>query len=369
MTLTKDTFEHMRGRIKVNDVDAIINAPLVDEKELIHTVESNADAVFTWDYSAQRDALSRLYEKAKSSQWNVSTDLDWSTEVDTEKVIRHDSADLGLTRDISMYDGTPLAKWEDKEWLEFGIETRRWMMSNFLHGEQAAMMCGAKIVETAPWYEAKLFAATQVVDEARHAEAFNRYIREKTGGMYQFNWHFRQLVDDTVKDSRWDMTYLGMQLVIESLGLATFGYLREITCEPLLKQILKYVMADEARHVAFGVVSLKEVYSQLTDAEIAERQEFAYEACIRMRDRFLQQEVYERMGVSSKQIAPILLNDPGQAFIRKYLLAKVVPNCAKLGLLDRNNQWLRRKFEEMEIIEFEHLGDTEEEFVEFIHQF
>jgi hypothetical protein len=160
-----------------------------------------------------------------------------------------------------------------------------------------------------------------------------------------------------------------MQIMVEGLGLASMGYMRELTFEPLLKQLLRNVMADEARHISFGVISLKEIYAEMSDSEIMERQEFAYEASVKLGERMLQQEVYEKMGVKTKDIAPFLLNDPAQAWIRKMLAAKIVPNVSKLGLLDRNGAWLRRKFEEMGTIEFENLGDSDEEFTAFIHSY
>ena len=254
--------------------------------------------------------LRKLYEKAKVGQWNATTDLPWDTEVDVEKTVAEDQALLGTGIDASMYIGTPVEKWDDKKWLEFGIESRNWSLSQFLHGEQGALICTAKIVETVPWYDAKLYASTQVVDEARHVEVFARYLDEKLGGEYQINSHLRMLLDDIVNDSRWDMTYLGMQVMVEGLALAAFGFLHQFTNEPLLKQLLRYVMSDEARHVAFGVLSLKEVYDCMTDAEMKDRQEFAFEAAIRMRDRFMQQEVWERMEVKVRDVVPLVLEDP-----------------------------------------------------------
>jgi hypothetical protein len=306
-----------------------------------------------------------LYEKAKTGQWNGETDLPWNTEVDIERTITADQAAIGAGIDPSLYAGTPIAKWGDKEWLEFGIEGRRWMLSQFLHGEQGALICTAKIVETVPWYDAKLYASTQVMDEARHVEVFAKYLNEKLGGMYPVNAHLGLLLDDIITDSRWDMTYLGMQIMVEGLALAAFGYMHELTGEPLLKKLLRYVMSDEARHVAFGVLSLKEVYDGMSDAEMKDRQEFAFEASIRMRDRFLQQEVWERMGVNPRDVVPLVLQDPTRAFFQQLLFAKIVPNCKKLGLLDRNDQWLRRRFEEMDVIQFENHEDTGEEFTKF----
>ena len=220
-------------------------------------------------------------------------------------------------------------------------------------------------METVPWYDAKLYAATQVVDEARHVEVFARYLDEKMGGEYQVNAHLRELLDDIIRDSRWDMTYLGMQIMVEGLALAAFGFLHQLTNEPLLKKLLRYVMSDEARHVAFGVLSLQEVYGEMSDAEIKDRQEFAFEASVRMRDRFLQQEVWDRMGVNVKEIAPITLADPSRQMFQQMLFSKIVPNCKKLGILDRNDAWLRRKFEELGVIQFEDWQDTGEEYLSF----
>ena len=132
-----------------------------------------------------------------------------------------------------------------------------------MHGEQGALLCTAKIVETVPWIDAKYYAATQVMDEARHVEVFAKYLDDKLSGHYPINAHLRLLLDDIIADSRWDMTYLGMQIMVEGLALAAFGFMHQMTTEPLLKQLLRYVMSDEARHVAFGVLSLQEYYAEL----------------------------------------------------------------------------------------------------------
>jgi hypothetical protein len=369
MTVTKDTFGHLKGNVKIYNFDAIVDAPSSDPNEIHHIVQSNIDSIFTWDYSRQREGLKKIYEKAKSSQWDGATALDWSTDVDVEKSVAEDYMNFGTSRDMSVYKGSPVEHWGQSEWLEFGVQSRRWMISQFIHGEQAALMCSAKISMTCPWYDGKLYASTQVMDEARHTEVFSRYASEKLGGVLPFNWHIQSLVDDTISDSRWDMTYLGMQIMVEGLGLASMAYMRELTAEPLLKQLLRNVMSDEARHISFGVLTLREVYSEMTDSEIMERQEFAFEATLKLGERMLQQEVFEKMGVKTKDIAPYLLNDPAQAWIRRMLSAKIVPNVSKLGLLDRNGKWLRRKYEEMGIIEFENIGESEEDFVEFIHKF
>ncbi len=365
MSITENESQEMLGRSELNDIEAILSITNTDVDAIQHIVKDNADAIFTWDYSLSRPALRKLYEKAKVGQWNATTDLPWETVVDEEKQVSMDQAALSSGLTANHYEGTVMAKWGDKEWSAYGIEQRRWSLSQFMHGEQGALICTAKIVETVPWYDAKLYASTQVVDEARHVEVFARYLDEKLGGSYQINAHLRMLLDDIVNDSRWDMTYLGMQIMVEGLALAAFGNMQQMTTEPLLKKLLRYVMSDEARHVAFGVLSLQEVYKEMSDAEIKERQEFAYEASVRMRDRFMSQEVWERMGVNPRDVVPLILRDPTREIFQQMLFAKIVPNCKKLGLLDRNDSWLRRRYEEMGVIQFENAEDTGEEYVKY----
>lgn len=365
MSITGKENQAIIGRDAINDVEAILSVPVTDPNEVAHVVKNNADTIFTWDYTLARPPLRKLYEKAKTGQWNGSTDLPWETAVDIEKTIAADQAVIGNGLDPAWYADTKVALWGDKEWLEFGIQGRKWMLSQFLHGEQGALICTAKITETVPWYDAKLYASTQVVDEARHVEVFARYLDEKLEGGYQINAHLGMLLDDIVSDSRWDFTYLGMQIMVEGLALAAFGFMHQLTGEPLLKKMLRYVMSDEARHVAFGVLSLKEVYDGMTDAEMMDRQEFAYEASIRMRDRFLQQEVWEHMGVDPRTMIPLILNDPTRKMFQQMLFSKIVPNCKKLGLLDRNDKWLRRRYEEMGVIQFEDWDNTGDDYLKF----
>ena len=364
MTLSN---EEIIGRSDVNDLEAILAITNTDRDEVIHAVKDNADAIFTWDYEkGARPALNKLYEKAKVAQWNGETDLPWETEVDQEYVVVANAAANGRDRDAIDLTGTSLEKWGDAEWLQFGIESQNWTLSQFMHGEQGALICTAKIVETVPWIDAKYYASTQVMDEARHVEVFAKYLDDKLSGHYPINAHLRLLLDDIIEDSRWDMTYLGMQIMVEGLALAAFGFMYQLTEEPLLKKLLRYVMSDEARHVAFGVLSLKEYYQELSASEIRERQEFAFEAAVRMRDRFLQQEVWERMGVDTRKMVSLLLEVPKEDMIfQQMLFSKIVPNCKKLGLLDAADGWLRKRFEEIGVIQFEDWADTGEEYLEF----
>ena len=276
MSLDAQTYLTDRERIKgdVNDVEAILALSNGDTGSELSLVESHFDSLFTWDYQkGKRPQLNKLYEKAKSSQWDGEKDLDWSIDVDIEKVVTELSVAApgdAWIRQRGEEEGV-LKNWGDKEWMQLGIEGQTWRLSQFMHGEQGALICTARITETVPWYDAKLFAATQVVDKARHVEVFAKYLDTKLNGFYPINAHLEALLNDIIRDSRWDMTYLGMQVMVEGLALAAFGFLHMLTNEPLLKNLLRYVMADEARHVAFGVLSLKEAYDGMDSKEIRER--------------------------------------------------------------------------------------------------
>ncbi len=370
MTTLDDNKEQLRsnleliGRESIDDLEAVLSLVGQYDVEGFHRVPDNCPAEFTWDYQkGAKPQLDKLYEKAKKAQWNAQTDLDWSIEVDQEKVvIANAEANPAQSQwDEATLAGTVLEKWDDKQFIQFGIENQNWLLSQFMHGEQGALLCTAKIVETVPWIDAKYYAATQVMDEARHVEVFSKYLDEKLSGHYPMNAHLGLLLDDIVSDSRWDMTYLGMQIMVEGLALAAFGFIHSMTTEPLLKKLLRYVMADEARHVAFGVLSLQEYYKELNAAELRERQEFAFEAAIRMKDRMAMQEVWERMEVPTADVVKVMSAATERDDFQILLFSKIVPNLKKLGLLDAADGWLRTKFTEMGAIAFEHLTDSTED--------
>ena len=328
------------------------------------TIEDHADRIFTWRYDRERDQLVTLYNKAMASQWNSVTELDWATEVDAEKEANHDHPTVQLARVVATKPGSPLKNWSDKEYRALALELQKANLSQFMHGEQGAMMVAAKIVETVPWIDAKYYASTQTMDEARHTEVFAKYLHTKLGEAYPMSPFLEDQITVLLEDSRWDIAYLGMQIIIESLALAAFGDLLRTTNEPLLKKLLRYVMSDEARHVAFGILSLGEYYQELTDHELKDRQEFMVENTLRSRSRASTPEVWERMGVKYDEVLPLFIEaiqesgtSPIGSFQRGFF-AKLVPNTRKLGLLDRNNGYLRDAWGQAGLMEFEFAEDT-----------
>jgi hypothetical protein len=332
--------------------------------DAVRIVHDHADRIFTWRYERERPKLVTLYNKAATSQWSGDADLDWSVDVDVERVANHATPALAMVRHAATLPGSPLASWGDAEFRRLGVEMFTANLSQFMHGEQGAMMTAAKLVETVPWIDAKFFAATQAMDEARHTEVFARYLDTKVGDAYPMGPYLQEQIFGLLEDSRWDIAYLGMQVIIESLALAAFGDMLRRTEEPLLRTLLRYVLSDEARHVAFGVISLSELYADMSEPELKERQEFLADNTLRSRIRAGTPEIWERMGVDAGGVLPYLrqaahtMKAPPSASFQRGFFSKLVPNVRKLGLLDANHGYLRRLWGEAGLLEFEHADDT-----------
>jgi len=299
---------------------------------------------YNWQYDAGREKLMRLYENAKRDQWNATTRLDWSLDVDPHGELVPDMA-IGIF-------GTPMwDKLTPAEILRLRHEAITWQLCQFLHGEQGALLVTSQIVDTVPWYEAKQYGATQVMDEARHVEVYRRFVQEKLQHEYPINPQLKALLDMILSDSRWDIKFLGMQIMVEGLALAAFGTMRDTTNSALLRDLTAAVMEDESRHVAFGVLSLREFCHAMTEKERAEREDFVYEAAVLMRDRILNREVWETMGMDADACIAVSLESPLAKEFRRRLFSKIVPNVKSLGLLSDRQ---RARFEALGILEFEH---------------
>jgi hypothetical protein len=272
-------------------------------------------ARFTWEYDEGRDRLLSLYQKGKDKQWDTTKRIDWSVEVNPNNPI-------GMPDEFNAFFGTDIwNKMTQPERDTFNHYQASWTWSQFLHGEQGAMVTAARIVETVPDLDSKFYGATQVMDEARHVETFGRFLQEKVGLVFPISDPLASLLHDSLTTSEWDYAYLGMQVLIEGLALAAFGVFRDIATNSLAKELLAYVMQDEARHVAFGRLALRDAYMELSDKERSDREDFVVEGCWLMRDRFLGTEVYE-----------ISEHSPIQTAFRSMLFSRIVPCVKDIGL-------------------------------------
>ncbi len=309
-------------------------------------VEAAGAARFTWEYDGGRDRLLALYQKGKDKQWDAAHRIDWDLEVDPYNALGLPDASIGI-------HGTDLWKaMSEDDQAELRRHFASWQFSQFLHGEQGAMICAARIVESVPDLDAKFYAATQTMDEARHVELFARFLQDKIGLVYPINDQLQGLLDETLRDSRWDLPYLGMQVLIEGLALAAFGVVRDVCTKPLPKQLLAYVMQDEARHVAFGRIALRDYYRELTGAERHEREEFVIEGCYLMRDRIRGREIWENFGIDADEALALTEQSEYNRLFQTLLFTRIVPCVKDIGLWGKD---LQRAYVDLGVLE---LGDA-----------
>ncbi len=320
---------------------APISRDKVDQE--LETILTSFDTSYAWNYGSVKEGLRDLYEKAKREQWNGTEQLAWDTPVDPEGEIIPQQFD-------PLQDYGPVKRMTAKENAHRRHAAISWQLSQFMHGEQGALMTASQLVAAVPWMDAKYYASTQTMDEARHVEVFARYLREKLEWEWPINPNLKALLDTIILDSRWDMKYLGMQILVEGLAMAAFANMYQLAVEPLAKDLVRYVMKDESRHVAFGVISLKGYYDDMSASERKDREEFIVEACQLMRDRLVGEEMAEAIGLDPKEVKQIVLDSPVMKMFRQALFARVVPNVKRLGLLSDR---VRKGFEELEIIQFE----------------
>ncbi len=317
----------------------------------LETILTSFDTSYAWNYGSVKEGLRDLYEKAKRDQWNSTTQLAWDTDVDPESEIV--PAAINPLQGYAPYD-----KLDAREKTRVRRAQISLQLSQFLHGEQGALIVASQLVGGVPWIDAKYYAGTQTMDEARHVEVFSRYVHEKLEWEWPINDSLKELLDATILDSRWDFKYLGMQIIIEGLAMAAFGNLYQMTQEPLLKELIHYVMKDESRHVAFGVLSLKDYYTDMAEKELREREDFIIYACELMRNRLVGDQIANVMGWNSKEISDVVLSSPMGQHFRQLLFARVVPNLKRLGLISPR---VRQAFGELGILQFEDVDPDEQD--------
>ena len=321
----------------VEDVIEIFNTPLT--------------GAYNWDYTVAENRIKRLYELGKELNWNGSIDLDWSYNHPKDKPL--------VGGELFEPPHEQLDAWKnlsDEEKIEFDRHETAELLCQFLHGEQGALLVASQIASCAPTYNAKLYAASQTFDEARHVNCFNRYLKEKIGFQYPSTDGLKSLMDKILTDERWDLKFIGMQIIIEGLALAAFNNLKLILNDGLLKQLLHYVIRDEARHVTFGVNYLEDYLKTLSKSEIEDRAQFAFEACVVMRDRLISGEVISRFLDYTPEEAHKIAEESEQGENFKNLLfTKIIPNLTRIGLITDK---VKPKYEKLGVLSYQELEDN-----------
>jgi hypothetical protein len=326
-------------------------APQLDAEsaqQVAEIFQTPLTGAYNWDYKVQDDRIKKLYELGKQLNWDAQTDIDWSkppTRLTPEQ------------RDVVMpfkgyvpYDAMTEAQKE-----EFGTHMNAWTLAQFLHGEQGALLVASQLTSCAPTLNAKLYAASQTFDEARHVEVFNKYLQEKVGLMYPVDPALKSLLDKILTDPRWDLKFIGMQLIIEGLALSAFVTMKATTPPGmLLADIIELVLRDESRHVTFGINYLEQHLKSLTEEEREERARFAYEACIVARERMIPKDVFHHWGWDVEEARRIYLDGEFRQMFRNLMFMRVMPNLRRIGLLTDS---VRPLFEKLGMLEYENHKD------------
>jgi hypothetical protein len=303
---------------------------------------------YVWNYDESDRRIRKLYRLGKERNWNAETDIDWS------KPVRLDETPIleGIENPFAGWDAHD--KLDQAGQIDFAWHQQAWMLSQFLHGEQGALLVASQLVSCAPTYDAKLYASSQTFDEARHVEVFSKYLMERIGFMYPVNPNLKLLLDKILSDERWDLKFIGMQLVIESLALAAFNTQRMIARDPVMGDVLDLVTRDESRHVAFGVTYMEHFVKSLSEKERDDRAQFAYEACVVMRERLISTEVFEHFGMDVEEGRRRSLSSGVMKSFRNLLFTRIIPNLKKVGLI---TPAVRPLYEALGVLEYENLVD------------
>jgi hypothetical protein len=285
---------------------------------------SPLQGTYDHDYKNGESSASRLYELGKSMNWNASVDVDWSS--------KSPACPLSATQvGLDSFPGFAALQPSHKD--SFLWDYLEWHVSQFLHGEQGALLVASQLVTCAPDTAAKLFAASQTYDEARHVEVFKRYLESRGLKIQPINSSLSRLLQKLLTDERWDLKLIGMQLIIESLALAILHSLSKRCNDPLLNQIIAYVLKDESRHIQFGESFLKSHLAGLSQQERDERARFGFDACVIMRDRFTPREVFVRHELSSEAAWQHISEGDYLSEYRHLLFKQVVPVFNRVGLI------------------------------------
>lgn len=327
----------------MNRLDAVMEMAHKDASG-DHVVQSHHNTLFVTEYDFGSDELARkLAKQSYKGAWSAA-DLDWDTPFEPSDLVPLREEVPRLPR---FHPGNT---WSPEEWQRYEIANLRYILSQGLHGEQLGVIVGGSLCQAGPTWDVKSFAGWMAVDEARHAEVFHRYL-ERVGGTYAMTDQMYSVIKEVLDAKEWDKVFVVGQVLIEGLGLGTFGYLMRTVQDPLLLEILRLSMRDEARHVAFGAHQLKGLLGGLTEQEIAERQDLVAHCAELLVNRIIPVQVAEEFGIDPRQYVRAVRMSPALREMEMRLFAHVGPICGRLGLLDANNGRLRGDLERLGILD------------------
>ena len=322
-----------------------------DIEDIVEIFQTPLTGSYNWDYTDADNRLKKLYELGKKLNWNATMDLDWSNE-------HYSHSDWATTPEHQQLAGfKPYDDLSEEKKIEVSWHLLGSSLSQIVHGEQGALLVASQLVSCAPTYNAKLYAASQTFDEARHVEAFNKYLQQRLKRSWPIGRALKGLLDKILTDPRWDLKFIGMQVVIEGLALAAFNAAKNATNDPVYAQMLEYIIRDEARHVTFGISYLTDFVTTLSEEELLDRAQFALEACTVSRNRLKAYDVWEKYGMDIEYTEQYQAEHIFQTQFQDTLFSRIMPNLKKIGLLHED---LIPEYEKLGVMGFAE-GDSDYE--------
>ncbi len=332
--------EHRR---KLGDFEVV---DFVDEQEIAALrrridVDVPVDLHWTWEYGSEIEELRALYERGKKGQWNAETDIDWSIPFPREEWFMPRENALLMPTLLTMM-GADEATCREAAFDEFTH-----LMSQLLHGEQAALQLCGQLTNTCPTMDQKFYAGSQVIDEVRHVEVIAKFLQRKMGQIHPIDPTLKILLDKLLEAPTWKLKTLGMQTLFEGMAVGIFDQIARATSNPLLKDMIRRVQIDESRHAAFGVLQMRQVVKTATPEEMIEMEDFAFNVLETLNAN--QQLDFLRTaaptyGLDPEAVVTMLHGLPQWAQINSEVyMHTVVPNLKRLGLITERTEEQYRK--------------------------
>jgi hypothetical protein len=295
-------------------------------------VSYQLETLWDFDYVPTHDELETLYETAKKNQWNGSIAIDWSRPVGTEGPV--------LNTQMAFAGTNFFTRLSPEEQKEIEIRVSAWRLSQFLHGEQGALVVCGQLVNSIPELDAKLYASTQVVDEGRHVEVFEKYVK-KLHKIYPVDPLLKAILDEILATNLWELKLVGMQMLVEGLAIAAFNLMRKQTADPTLSTLLDYVLQDEGRHVNFGYFALRRAIPDMEPAKREYLEDFCFRACDMLYSRDERtgfqsiKTVWREMGWDAEKIwRDTVANSVTTKHFNSFLFGEnLMPRLVRLGLI------------------------------------
>ncbi len=295
---------------------------------------------WTWSYESEHEGLNALYEKGKVGQWNAQLDLDWSTSVEADEWTLDPQGSM-LAQVVQLMGGSEAAQKEATR------DETAYVISQLLHGEQAALQLCGQLTNVCSEIDQKLYAASQVIDEARHVEVFAKFLREKMGTVHPIGADLKTLLDVLLQAEGMEKKVLGMQTLFEGMAVGIMDMIRRDSRNNLLRNMLHRVEQDEARHAAFGVLNMRRIVRDASRDSMEDMEDWAFGILetLNANQQLEMLRLFEgKYGYEAEAVVAATVRLPDFADLNSTpYMHTVIPNLRNLGLITERTEdhWRR----------------------------